>query len=830
LIHFRFNNDSNSNGFASRRMPARHSSLMHKLLLALALCVLPTCVWGGNATIGWGVANGAVDVRRQLDSHALEPWLQNLRVESRQGINGQTISWFLNRTAGSVTFEVLSPNAITWLGLGLSRQGLMIAPPSVAVVGSTFGVYQVALTLMDISGILPLSTESLVRLPGEQRPSWPPTVSPIPPPNAAFVPLKEMINRGTQPLKPAWGVLPDGRGCYLRFTRSLLSSGSQHDVDIDPDALTWVIFSHGDSISPGYHGPTNRGRMLVSLSSQCSGTEASGSWFSGGSGQFTRLMHGLTMFFGWGLASLSGVFVARYCRHKRWWIETHVKLQSAASVGAVSALILAVGIVQSQLAHWHAILGATVMTLTIAQVGMGAFIHAQRMQRLGAEGGAHRTELWVAMGHRTLGRCLVLSAVVNAFEGLRLLGALPGFTVALAVFVSLAGGVFLVFEVRLQRRRCIPAEKQRQQRQIMLGLAMVAAKAVGHRRIRSVQATVSHKGGTPLDDARERLRSAVGVHMLEVEEPVVEQQEAIADLLHTAHSTMRRPLVEQLQTLMVWLSMIDVAHCTTLSCHPADRAEIDVIRAATAVAAFPMFAGSREAIASLHKDKLREMETVERIAVASEALRLAGETKGERLVETWWRPSTKLVDLVSTATMLVVGDALPSAESDTERLELFQGIPPGFSLPSSLPRLRWGFPTASLGQSLSVAIDPATYCHALHSELADSAVLCVCPFLVLSGSVTIGLLHKSVGGRRESVARVTVDAGQMWAYQRPFAHKVVACSSDAQVLAFEPEAWWRYSDAGVLAVPFATRVAAPGAIQSKVLRGAPTTQQHCAMM
>lgn len=194
----------------------------------------------------------------------------------------------------------------------------------------------------------------------------------------------------------------------VQFTRKLTAAPGVSAYTIDPFAVTHVVFAYvllqwcscashlslsDTHMNPWRHryGSTNllayhlqRGSVEVTLGKGCAGTVKA----AGSAAALARAFHGLVMFSGWStittlgtlrlllllpLCSLqsvshgvatAGVIVARYCRHRHWWIKTHITLQSVGTAGTLSAAAVAVTSSQVHAAHLHALLGIVVAVLT----------------------------------------------------------------------------------------------------------------------------------------------------------------------------------------------------------------------------------------------------------------------------------------------------------------------------------------------------------------------------------------------------------------------------------------------------------------------------------
>ena len=158
-----------------------------------------------------------------------------------------------------------------WLGLGVSHEGFMVKPPSVAVVGHSPNtakvVAQLVLRDMALSAFTPLGSPSL--LPGARVAS------------------------------------SEGR-TVLTFER-LIKAADPEDLSLDViGGDTTFIFAHGESSTPSYHGNT-RGNFKANLATGCLSSITAGGADLGK----TRTLHGMTMFIGWSTLVSLGIMVAR---------------------------------------------------------------------------------------------------------------------------------------------------------------------------------------------------------------------------------------------------------------------------------------------------------------------------------------------------------------------------------------------------------------------------------------------------------------------------------------------------------------------------------------
>jgi len=468
-------------------------------------------------------------------------------------------------------------------------------------------------------------------------------------------------------------------------------------------------------------------------------------------------VHGATMVFRWGLGSSAGVFVARYCRRRPGWVELHVQFQGVASVGAVSALVLAVGMVKEQLAHWHAVLGVVVMSLTAVQVAGGTFVHSQRLAKLGTEGvRGSAAELWAAFAHRSLGRCLLLAAMVNAWEGLRLLGGTKMLGPVLAAFMGVVGTVFVVAEVRLRTGAWDDARQAPELPQLMDG-ATTGPKATGL--VPGAKQPVLWPGAPRAAAEAERAASAA--------------------LAMTATPS-GFGFAEQSLTRAVLTTLLDQRLVCLLAAAPHDRLPQHGTEVAAVLSALPAFTGARLPVAATSGAAVRRDDTVARVCATA-----ARRPEGVDLSR-WWRPSDRLVRLVSACRLLE-----QRAEAATTPCQ-----PRGSSTPpdgdGEPPTPPWCAP--SLGAT-SAADDPLSGAGLLDAaghvgapaELASAlvtrsgAAVGVSPFFVVRGSVTVDA-SDGLGLLR------SLQQGERWG-RGPAGSRVVRASPGTAVVPFGAEAW-----------------------------------------
>ncbi len=150
-----------------------------------------------------------------------------------------------------------------------------------------------------------------------------------------------------------------------------------------------------------------------------------------------RYLHGAWMAVSWSTLIAAGVFVARYCRHKPWWMTVHIQLMTIGSLGTAGFAAVAVAMVQPerQGLSAHHILGLTIGVLTLAQASAGKYVH-----QLHKNNREHGLGSCLTACHKILGKLLLTVAAYEIWLGLDMLVAaltklfLGWFAVLVAVF------------------------------------------------------------------------------------------------------------------------------------------------------------------------------------------------------------------------------------------------------------------------------------------------------------------------------------------------------------------------------------------------------------
>lgn len=194
----------------------------------------------------------------------------------------------------------------------------------------------------------------------------------------------------------------------LRVARPLRAQDADRDLDV-PVGSSPFIYAYGTSTMPSYHGPENRGSLRLNL---FTGDIECG---SGVQVLAVKELHAVTMAVAWGVLAPAGFVVARYYKHKDWWLTAHENLQKAAVSGAVPLAAVAFA-GRGEGGHFsrpHATIGIIAMLCVLVQVALGLL----------TEKGLHwfAADRWhwiVRHGHRYTGRALILTGIVNIFYGL----------------------------------------------------------------------------------------------------------------------------------------------------------------------------------------------------------------------------------------------------------------------------------------------------------------------------------------------------------------------------------------------------------------------------
>lgn len=169
-----------------------------------------------------------------------------------------------------------------------------------------------------------------------------------------------------------------------------------------------------------------------------------------------RYLHGWWMAGSWSTVVAAGVFIARYCRHKPWWLTAHIQLMTIGSLGTAGFAAVAVAMVQPERQGLtvHHILGGVVGALTILQASAGKYVHElEKSQKSSTRGRA------VGIIHRVQGKLLLATAAYQVYLGIdMLIEPLTPWFLGWTAAVSI---LFIFGEARLQL--CPPKPPAREQ-------------------------------------------------------------------------------------------------------------------------------------------------------------------------------------------------------------------------------------------------------------------------------------------------------------------------------------------------------------------------------
>ncbi len=118
------------------------------------------------------------------------------------------------------------------------------------------------------------------------------------------------------------------------------------------------------------------------------------------------------------LAMLTGMFISRYGKGKKWWLKTHRRLGTGGGIGALVALVIATIMVSVShgyhLSSSHSIVGLITIVFIIITPLIGS-----RMLKPKASG-----KKVLRVIHRWIGRITLVLMAVTVLFGLRVSGIL----------------------------------------------------------------------------------------------------------------------------------------------------------------------------------------------------------------------------------------------------------------------------------------------------------------------------------------------------------------------------------------------------------------------
>jgi hypothetical protein len=184
-----------------------------------------------------------------------------------------------------------------------------------------------------------------------------------------------------------------------------------------------------------------------------------GSTCPGAPSENVRYLHGGWMALSWSTVVAVGVFIARYCRHRSWWLTAHITLMTIGSLGTAGFVVVAITMVQpdsraaaveagpTDAGSRHHLLGGLLGLCTMLQASAGKFVHEMDKADK-AKGGSRRRRARMARWYHIIqGKLLLGGAVYQIWMGLEML--LEHLSTAFLVYCAAVGLVFVAAEVRL---------------------------------------------------------------------------------------------------------------------------------------------------------------------------------------------------------------------------------------------------------------------------------------------------------------------------------------------------------------------------------------------
>ncbi|CAG8456329.1 108_t:CDS:10 [Dentiscutata erythropus] len=213
----------------------------------------------------------------------------------------------------------------------------------------------------------------------------------------------------------------------VEFKRPLSAPNRQ---PITASSIKTIFAFNPNSYQLNYHGG-NRGLMLVNyITGQSSpvGTNVVDS-------RNMQLTHGIGMFSIWCILFPVSIWIVRYMRHRDTYMFEHRNLQilGAICVGIFGAVAMSSVTIQFRVPH--GILGSTVYTTLVAQVGLGILAMFGLAY---VESAATGIVLWLKYIHFYLGAAVMACALVNVYLGIVQFGQNYNVDVAIVTYLYLA--------------------------------------------------------------------------------------------------------------------------------------------------------------------------------------------------------------------------------------------------------------------------------------------------------------------------------------------------------------------------------------------------------
>jgi len=208
------------------------------------------------------------------------------------------------------------------------------------------------------------------------------------------------------------------------FLRQLVTNDTNGDHPIT-NADMKVNWAHGSSNEFKYHGPNNRGQVIVNFISGAHGNSSSSS-------DTKKFLHGSLMTISFGFCMAFGIFVSRFLKSFYWWFPLHITTQVSSALLALSGFIVALVMVNGiHFTTLHSWFGVTTLSLTIISISGGIASHlAFNVNRT-------VTPVWPDKIHWWIARLTIAFGWTTIFLGLRQFGASPVFLVMFGLLIAI---------------------------------------------------------------------------------------------------------------------------------------------------------------------------------------------------------------------------------------------------------------------------------------------------------------------------------------------------------------------------------------------------------
>jgi len=236
----------------------------------------------------------------------------------------------------------------------------------------------------------------------------------------------------------SWSGVQTATTTTFTFTRKLITNDTKAD-QMFSNGMQNVIWAHGTSSWPSYHGRSNRDEVRINF-------------FTGGAAVVSTdtlpYIHGALMILSFGFCLTFGIFVARYLKQYHWWFPLHIMSQVTGIILAFIAFGIAVYMSSgNHFSTIHSWFGFSVLSLSvITSTGGWAADLMFEIKRT-------NVPIWPDQIHWWSGRFTVILAYITIILGMELMEAqLPFlFEFATLPFVYLCFFIFIEAYRRIYR-------------------------------------------------------------------------------------------------------------------------------------------------------------------------------------------------------------------------------------------------------------------------------------------------------------------------------------------------------------------------------------------